>query len=116
MEAVAFRLAAIAGLLREAHPELRGFVLSGGAARSRVWPGMLSDVLGMPVTLTSTMEASARGAALMALEALGEIPAAHELPPPLGRRIDPDPRRHEMYLQAQSAHEALYDQFIHSGI
>ncbi|MDH4249328.1 MAG: gluconokinase, partial [Deltaproteobacteria bacterium] len=60
MEAVAYRLAAIAERMEAAGEPLRGFLASGGVLRSQAWPRMLADVLGRPVTLSRVAEASSR--------------------------------------------------------
>ena len=50
-------------------------VASGGAiGRSRAWARMLADALGRPVHASAEREATSRGAALLALEALGVLP------------------------------------------
>ncbi len=116
LESVGYRLAAIVQRLRPAAPGLQAFVASGGLLRSPAWLRMLADVLGVPLYASTVAEASSRGAALLALEALGRLPAAHALPPPLGERIEPDPARHAMYAAAREEHEALYRQFIQPGV
>jgi gluconokinase len=116
LESVAFRLAAIVERLRPAAPDLRALVASGGALRSQAWVRLLADVLGLPLHVSTVAEASSRGAALLALEALGRLPAAHALPAPLGQRIEPDPARHARYAEAREAHEALYRQLVRPGV
>jgi len=49
------------------------------------------------ITRSEEAEASSRGAALLALEALGAPPPCRA---PGGRRIDPDERRHAVYRAA----------------
>lgn len=52
-------------------PEIREIVATGGALRAHPeWVPILADALGRPVTLSDVEEASARGAALVALERL----------------------------------------------
>jgi gluconokinase len=72
MEAVAYRFAIIAEMLEEAIPGEKQVVASGGGLiNSPTWTGIMADVLGRPVTISGIKEASGRGAALIALEALG---------------------------------------------
>ena len=108
LEAVGYRLAAIAERLRAAGHEPRAYVASGGLVHSPAWARLLADVLGKPVTLSPLEEASARGAALLALEALGKIPSALAVEPPPGRRIDPDADRHARYERDRQRHERAY--------
>jgi gluconokinase len=115
LESVAYRLAAIVERLRPAAPALESFVASGGLLRSPAWLRILADALGLPLHCSTVAEASSRGAALLALEALGRLPAAHDLPAPLGARIDPDPARHARHAEARQAHEHLYRAHIVPG-
>ncbi len=109
MEAVAFRFAIIAEMLDIASPGEKEVVASGGGLlRSPTWTGIMADTLGRPVTLSGVKEASSRGAALIALEALGgpEIEAADV---PLGETFEPDSGRHEIYRRALERQRRLYD-------
>ena len=80
LEAVALRLALVYERLAPLAAPDHVVVASGGALRhSPAWTRMLTDALGVPVALGGDPEASARGAALLALEALGvALPEAPE--------------------------------------
>jgi gluconokinase len=109
MEAVAFRFAIIAEMLETASPGEKEVVASGGGLlNSPTWTRIMADTLGRPVTLSGVQEASSRGAALIALEALGgpEIEATQA---PLGETFEPDPGRHEIYMRALERQRQLYD-------
>jgi sugar (pentulose or hexulose) kinase len=70
--------------------------LVGGGARSGLWPQMLADVCGTPVILSQGQEFGARGAALLARVAVGDLcdmAEAAALAPPVRLRCDPDPAR-----------------------
>jgi gluconokinase len=108
MEAVAYRLAAIADRLPAAAPGLRGYLASGGFLHSPAWVRMITDVLGLPVTISKVQEASARGAALMALQGIGAIPSALQSGALLGDTLTPDPHRREAYARLRERHERLY--------
>ena len=41
-------------------------ILTGGAARSMLWPQILADVLGSPVSVPDHVESAALGAAVLA--------------------------------------------------
>jgi len=85
-------------------------IASGGALHhSRVWASIMADVLGMPLSLSVEPEASIRGAALLALEALG-APAPPQLP--AGATIVPDPGRHGVYRAARERQKRLYDNIV----
>ena len=109
MEAVAFRFAIIAEMLETASPGEKEVIASGGGLHHwPTWTRIMADTLGKPVTLSGVKEASSRGAALIALEALGgpEIEASET---PLGETFEPDPARHEVYMSALDRQRRLYD-------
>jgi|LakMenEpi03Aug12_release.lakeMendotaPanAssembly.Ray.scaffolds.fasta_scaffold129554_2 sugar (pentulose or hexulose) kinase len=89
--------------------DLTGFsgdriALVGGGARSALWPGMIADITGNSVDLFLGREFGARGAALLARVAVGDLPdvsAAAALAPPLRRSVAPDPSRHMAYSLAR---------------
>jgi gluconokinase len=110
MESVAYRLGMIYERLRPVAGSPHEVVASGGAlVHSATWPGILADVLGGPITLSEEAEASSRGAALLALEALGAPPPRGA---PGGRRIHPDERRHAIYRAAMERQQRLYDNVV----
>jgi gluconokinase len=84
-------------------------VASGGAlARSRAWAPMLADALGRPLLVLRETEATSRGVALLALEALGALPDLGRSAPLVGDAVLPDPRRRDHYLQVAAEHQRLY--------
>jgi gluconokinase len=102
LEGVAFRIAEVVELI----PEAREVVATGAAlVRNRDWAQIVADVLGRPVRMSAVEEASARGAAVLALERLGESPE----PAPLGDRLARRPERTAAYGAARDRQRALYD-------
>jgi gluconokinase len=109
MEAVALRFALIAEIIEEASPgEKEVIATGGGLLGSPTWTGIMADALGRPVTTSGIQEASSRGAALLALERLGEL-EIEEATAPLGETFQPDPERHEIYLEALTRQRRLYE-------
>jgi gluconokinase len=109
MEAVAYRFAIIAEILETASPGEKEVIASGGGLiNSPTWTQIMSDTLGKPVKLSGVKEASSRGAALIALQALGgpEIEATKALP---GETFEPDLDRHEIYRKALKRQRRLYE-------
>jgi len=112
MEAVAFRFAIIAEMLESASPGEKEVVASGGGLlHSPTWTRIMADTLGRPVTLSGVQEASSRGAALIALEALGG-PEIEAVRAPLGETFEPDPDSHETYRKALERQRRLYDSVL----
>ena len=110
LETVAYRFALIHALLADACPRADEVVATGGAlAHSPAWTRIMADVLGVPVRPSTEPEASSRGAALLALEALGVLPSLDAAPPGFGPAVRPDPARHARYREGLARHRQLYD-------
>jgi gluconokinase len=110
LEAVALRFRLIELELSEALPGEREVVgTGGGLVKSPAWTQIMADALARPVTLSEVEEGSSRGAALLALEALGHLERAEEVEAPEGRTFEPDPERTEAYRGALERQRALYD-------
>ncbi len=111
LEAIAFRVAAIWDLIEGAAPAAREVIASGAALlASRAWVQILADVLGQAVTVSGEEDVSARGAVLLALDALGLAGSA--LPARLGATCFPRAAHHEAYRQARERHEDLYSLLV----
>jgi gluconokinase len=101
MEAVALRLALVYALLAPAAAPDHALVASGGSlGRSRAWRRMIADAFGRPLHWLPESEATSRGAALLALHALGVADGLHGVQRPLGDGLAPDPARHARYRAA----------------
>jgi gluconokinase len=109
MESVAYRLAAVYDLLVKEVGAPRQVVASGAAVlRSPAWAQIITDVIGKQIIASAQTEASCRGAALLALESLGVIPAIEAVEAETGATCSPDARRHARYLAARKRQERLY--------
>jgi len=117
LEAVVFQLSRIYDELRQAlklpttaQPRL---IVSGGALlNSAFLRQTLADTLNCPLELVASNEASARGAALLALETLGILPDLAQLAPTIAEIVQPDPARHAIYQQARARQQALYETLL----
>ena len=90
-------------------PEVREVVAAGHALRvDSDWVQILADVLERPLTVSGIDEASARGAAVVALERLGGEPE----PALLGRVVEPRAERFAALREARSAQRELYDAVV----
>jgi gluconokinase len=110
LEAVAISFRGLESIVRQAVPGAREVVATGGALlRSPAWLQIMADVLGQPVLASAEPEASSRGAALLALEALGSLPADIEaLPLSVERVYEPNPTHTERYRAAAERQARLY--------
>jgi gluconokinase len=110
LESIAYRFALIARGLDEVAPNAT-IVASGNALRYLPqWVQIIADVLGRPVLFGGVAEASSRGAALLALEAVGKIASIEEDQFVVDRVFEPDLTRHERYQQGLARQEKLYQQ------
>jgi gluconokinase len=109
-ESIAYRFALIARALAEVAPNA-SVVASGNALRSSpLWLQIIADVLGRPLLLGGPAEASSRGAALLALEAVGKIATIEEDQLLVDQVFEPDMSRHARYQQGLARQEELYNQ------
>ena len=114
LESVAYRLAMVHDLLRPLLPDNPKVLAGGGALLgSPAWLGIMADVLGREVFVPDIEEVSARGAALLALEALGlETPAFDFSPESIRAVYYPDRKRHEVYRRAMARQQDLYGRLV----
>jgi gluconokinase len=109
LESIAYRFALIARELDQLAPNAT-IVASGNALRSSpVWLQIIADVLGRPLLLGGPAEASSRGAALLALEAVGKIATIEEDQFVADQVFEPDMTRHVRYQQGLARQEELYE-------
>jgi gluconokinase len=73
LEGVCLQMAIVLDSVRSAGAEVREVRATGGFAQSRFWRQMLTDALGVEVQFPAGTEGSSRGAALLAMVALGRI-------------------------------------------
>jgi gluconokinase len=107
LEGVAFTFAAVAELM----PEVEDVVATGGSLlKDDDWLQIMADGLGRPITTSRVKEASLRGAAVAALERLGESPPAGEF----GRIVEPRLDRADEYRAGRDRYRELYEAAIGS--
>lgn len=112
MEAIAYRFALILEQMEQAGVTPSVFVAGGGALLSSpAWMQMLTDVLGRPLTVAAEPEVSARGAALLALDALG-FAVDEEMVAAEVAGFVPDLNHHARYRDAIARQQALYEKII----
>ena len=113
LEAIAYRFRLIYERLRPHLAPDSEIVASGGALQENVlWRQILADVLQRPVHLVNVDEATSRGAAILALQALGLPPPP---PPPTVHTALPDIEAGLRYGEALRRQEALYHQIAGSA-
>lgn len=112
LESIAYRFALIAEALDEIAPGAK-IIATGNALRSSpVWLQIIADVLGRPVMFGGTPEASIRGAALLALEAVGKIGNLDAVSVSVDEVFEPDMQRHARYREGLERQQELYERLI----
>lgn len=99
LEATAYRFAAIYEALQPfVASDHQMFVNGAAALKSPLWLSIIADTIGQSLAaLNAEAEASARGAAISALDAIGAFTSIRPDSPEVRRRFDPDLERHEVY-------------------
>ena len=112
LESIAYRFALIANALDEIAPGAQ-VIATGNALRSSpVWLQIIADVLGRPVLFGGSPEASLRGAALLALEAVGKIANIEAVPVSVDEVFEPDAQRHARYRGGLARQQDLYNRLF----
>jgi L-xylulokinase len=109
-EGVSFAHLAHLTKLRAAGVESTNVVISGGGARSPVWPQMLADMLGRRLAVAAQPEAGALGAAMAAAVGAGrfaDLDEAAEAMVAPSRQITPDQERHAIYRRRYELWQAV---------
>lgn len=109
-EGVAFEHRRHVDVLRSAGVRFDTATLSGGGARSAVWPQMFADVLGIPITVAACAETGALGAAIAAGVGAGVFPDLRAGVQAMTRRhadYTPDPAMARHYIERYRTYRML---------
>ncbi|MGH2493184.1 MAG: gluconokinase [Ktedonobacteraceae bacterium] len=116
MEALAYQLDALCEQVCQAlqiEKTVPRIIGSGGALLGSVTLGQIvTDTLGVAVYPSLDHEASARGAALLALEAMGMLPDVAQAPAHLKSPIIPDAENHAVYRKGAERQQKLYQALL----
>ena len=113
MESVAYRFSLVADLLEGAMDEDRVFIAGGGAAtNSPWWLQTMADVLERDVHVPSEEQATSRGAAILALNALGVWDGLDDVMPEIASVYRPRDEFRDVYRAAIERQVELYGAVI----
>jgi gluconokinase len=117
MEALAYQLAVVHEQVRQALQQVGKTVPrvigSGGALLGSVTlEQIVADTLGVAIYPSLDHEASARGAALLALEAMGILPDVAQVPAHLKPEVKPDAAKHAVYRKGAERQRKLYQALL----
>ncbi|KAA5544077.1 gluconokinase [Adhaeribacter rhizoryzae] len=109
-EGIVFGIYQVGQALTETTGPIDVIYASGGFARSPFWVQLVADIFNKKVILAGTVESSAWGAAMLALQALNLAPDTLSLPDQTAHEQEylPNPKRHAVYMQNFSIFEKLY--------
>jgi gluconokinase len=116
MEALAYQLGAVYeqvyGALKMGNKISRVIGSGGALLGSKTLQHIVTDTLGVPLYPSLDSEASARGAALLALEAMGILPDVAQVPPHLKQPVQPDAERGAIYKKGAERQWKLYQTLL----
>ncbi len=99
MEVTGYRLASLAAALDKLAPNATIVAAGEPLVSSPAAAQMLADIFGKPIEISALNQASLRGAALLALEAIGKIDSIETIESPRGEVYEPDFARHAIYAR-----------------
>ena len=109
LESIAFSFAAVDERLSAALPVAPQIVASGGAlTRSPLLAQVIADCVGRDIAIAPALEASRRGAALLAIRGSGLLDDGEAIPALRMRLVGHDPDRAAGYRMARGRQRALY--------
>ena len=116
-EGMLYAIYSIAKLLGEPPAAYEGVIASGGFAQSSIGVAMMADLFGVPVQLPDSNEASAFGAAVLAMTATGELSSMMEGASlvKMSRVFVPDVRITEIYRRMSHLYDRIYIHLAEAG-
>jgi gluconokinase len=110
IEGICFALKEVMDSLEEVIAPVENVYASGGFIQSPEWVQILADILGKPVIINDKADASAIGAAMLSMYALGIIPG---FPPPLPQNeraniVNPRTDDQSKYARNYAVYRELY--------
>jgi gluconokinase len=116
MEALAYQLAVVyeqvCQTLQVGKTAPRVIGSGGALLGSMTLRQIIADTLGVAVYPSLDHEASARGAALLALEALGILPDVAQVPAHLKPPVQPDAAKYDLYRKGAERQQKLYQALL----
>ena len=113
MESVAYRFSLVADLLRDEMTDDRVFIAGGGAmTNSPWWLQTMADVLQGEVHVPTEEQATSRGSAILALNAIGEWRGLDDVMPEIANVYHPRGDHQTTYRAAIERQADLYDAVI----
>jgi gluconokinase len=110
LEGVIMSVFSVGVALRDLVGSVKDIRASGGFARSAVWRQILSDMMGREVLVPDIHEASAFGAAVLALYGIGQMDSLERIKDwiKITHRHEPNPQNTATYMELYYMYERIY--------
>jgi gluconokinase len=108
IEGISMALYSIAKAMEESGLSIQKIHASGGFTHTRAWIQILADIFGKEFYLLNSEDASALGAAYLALKKLNLIKEYGQLAPLSSAPITPDMKNHDVYEKTFQLYDRLY--------
>jgi gluconokinase len=110
LEGVGYRMRTIFEPMEEVAGAAHEIRAAGGFIRSPLWLQIVSDILGRPLRLVESPEASALGAAQLAMRGAGIVKRFEDLAPMVSpaATVEPDRARHALHSRLYEIYQRLY--------
>jgi gluconokinase len=110
LEGVGYRMRSIFDPVEEVAGRATEVRAAGGFTRSPLWVRIVADMLGRPLVLSESHEASALGAAQLAMLGAGIVNRFEDLAPlaRTGATVPPDAECHALYTRLYALYQRLY--------
>jgi gluconokinase len=114
LEGILLNMSLIGEVLEEVVAPMQVIFANGGFVKMPVWVQMAADVFGKKICLSESEEASALGAALLGMKALGHLQDFSLVKNRAGlhREFLPNLDHHAVYLQKRQALKAAYERLL----
>ena len=111
IEGINYALYQVTKSIEETIGPVTNIYASGGFTKSSQWLQWLADLFGKEIIVSSTADASATGAAILGLQALGVRDSLTHPNGPAqpGERFKPDQQQHAVYQRNYIVYSMLYD-------
>jgi gluconokinase len=110
LEGISFTLYQVITELEAVYGPVNEIYVSGGFVKSVFWVQLIADVMGKRLKVTETTDASAMGAAYLAMYATGflkELSSVKQFTP-VSQTYEPDPVNHRTYIERFQFFNLLY--------
>lgn len=110
IEGICFTLNQLIKKLERAHGPVRDIYVSGGFVQSEFWVQLIADITGKQLKVTETADASAIGAASIAMYATGFLKSLEEVKAfaQVSKIIEPVLSNHKKYAELSVLFDSLY--------